>query len=121
MTGLDGKRILVIEDEFIVSAMAVEMIEALGASLAGSASSLAAALRIAETAQADVALLDVNLNGERSDAVADALAARGIPVVFATGYGAGAWRPPPGARLLDKPYTQERLAAALAAAIAAGA
>ncbi|MFW6027592.1 MAG: response regulator, partial [bacterium] len=61
--------------------------------------------------QLDAAVLDVNLNGKRSDPVAEVLKERGIPFIFATGYGnaeRGA-----GVPVLDKPYTEEKLAHAL--------
>lgn len=59
----------------------------------GPASRLDEALALAETTDADIALLDVNLDGEMSWAVADCLKARGIPFVFATGYDGGAVLP----------------------------
>ena len=69
-------------------AMVLEnIIEDMGASLVGPAASVAKALQLVEAGGFNGALLDVNLRGERVDAVADALAAKGIPFVFTTGHG----------------------------------
>lgn len=113
--GLRGKRILIVEDEFIVAAMAEDSLMDLGAVIVGPAYRLAEGVRLAQTEAVDAALLDVNLGGERSDGVAAALRERGVPIVFATGYGeamAGF-----GARVLDKPYTRDMLVAALTEAL----
>lgn len=111
MSALAGKRILLVEDEPIVAMMATEMIEALGATVVGPAMTLASALSLAETAEIDAAVLDINLNGARSDVAAEALARRRIPFVHATGYGALGGKS--GAPVLDKPYTEKMLEAAL--------
>jgi CheY-like chemotaxis protein len=80
-------RILVVEDEMLV-AMAVEgLLEDLGCEIAATCGHLDEALRAAAGEPLDFAILDVNLEGKRSYAVADALRARGVPFVFATGYG----------------------------------
>ena len=119
MSSLAGKRILLVEDEFIIAAMAEDMLTALGATVIGPASTIAMALRLAETDGIDAAVLDVNMGGERIDPVAEVLGARNVPVVFATGYGARALGCASEAPVLDKPYTQEELAAALARALGA--
>lgn len=84
---LEQKRILLVEDEFfIVQDMARAFAEA-GAVVIGPAATVADALRqIAATAKLDGAVLDINLQGEMVYPVADALAMRGVPFVFATGY-----------------------------------
>jgi CheY-like chemotaxis protein len=114
MSALTGKRILLVEDEFIVAAMAEDMLTELGATVIGPANSLAAGLHLAETDTIDAAVLDVNMDGERIDPVAAALSARRIPIVFATGYGDDPLGRAHAALVLDKPYTQDQLAAALA-------
>jgi CheY-like chemotaxis protein len=114
---LTGKRILLVEDEFIVAAMAEDMLAELGATVIGPANTIAAGLALAEAEAIDVAVLDVNMDGERIDPVADVLSARSIPIVFATGYGDGALEGAREAQVLDKPYTQEQLADALARAL----
>jgi CheY-like chemotaxis protein len=66
----------------------------------------------------DVALLDINLAGNVTYPVADALRARGIPFVFATGYGSAALKAElRGAPVLSKPYVIEQLIAALTQAL----
>jgi CheY-like chemotaxis protein len=113
MKALAGKRILVVEDEALVSLMVVDMLAELGATVVGPATTVAKALALAAAEDIDAALLDVNVRNERVDPVAEALRARFIPVVLATGYGDGAGQIAREAPILDKPYTQEKLAAAL--------
>lgn len=114
MGALAGKRILLVEDEFIIAALAADMLVDLGATVVGPAATVAEGLALAETASIDAAVLDVNMYGERVGPVAAALRARGIPFIFATGYGENAQGSPQEAPILDKPYSQERLGATLA-------
>ena len=80
------QRILLVEDEPLIAMMLEDFLDALGKTLAGTADSVAPALALIEAGGIDAAILDVNLRaGEQSWPVADALAARGIPFVFATG------------------------------------
>jgi CheY-like chemotaxis protein len=117
MSGLEGKRILVVEDEFIIAAMAEDMLTELGATVVGPAATLAKALFLAETEHFDAAVLDVNMHGVRIDPVAKALSERGVPMVFATGYGECTLDDAPHAPILDKPYTQDKLGCALVSAM----
>jgi CheY-like chemotaxis protein len=80
-------RILIVEDEMLVAMNIEDMLLDLGHEVAGLASRLAPALALARDALFDVAMLDVNLAGETSFPVADLLIERGIPFLFATGYG----------------------------------
>ncbi len=80
-------RVLLIEDEGVVAMLLEDMIADLGHEVSAVASQLPEALRLASAGAFDAAILDVNLHGQPSYAVADLLAARGIPFVFATGYG----------------------------------
>jgi CheY-like chemotaxis protein len=109
---LAGLTVLVVEDEPIVAMMIEDMLEELGCAVAGPATSVGQALDLVVAGGFGAAVLDVNLNGERSDPVALALDRLAIPYLYATGYGAsavpGATRP-----VLQKPYTIEQLAAAL--------
>ena len=82
-----GKRILVVEDELMIRMLLEDMLGELGYVVAAEAAHLDEALHAARNAAFDIAILDVNLNGEPILPVADALAARGTPFVFATGYG----------------------------------
>lgn len=104
MTGLlAGKRILLVEDEYLICLLASDMLEELGAVPVGPAATVAESLQLIATEAIDAAMLDVNLGGERSDAVAAALRARGIPFALASGYGGEldlAWTEP----VIGKPY-----------------
>ncbi len=82
-------RLLLVEDEALIAMMAEDLIEALGHSVAITAATLGAALSACGNGDFDAALLDVNLNGDSSMALATALKARGCPFAFTTGYGAG--------------------------------
>ena len=82
-----GKRILVVEDELMIRMLLEDMLGELGYTIAAEAARIDEALQAAKNADFDLAILDVNLNGEPISPVADALVARGMPFVFATGYG----------------------------------
>jgi DNA-binding NtrC family response regulator len=119
---LSGTRVLVVEDETLVAMLLEDMIGELGGTVMGTVSRLADALKIVSdrTTGIDVAVLDVNLGGEEAFPVAEALAARGVPFAFSTGYGnAGlpaAWR---GRPTLQKPFTHEQVRAVLRDALGA--
>jgi CheY-like chemotaxis protein len=81
-----GKRALVVEDNALVSIMMQDMLEELGCAISGIAGALDEAIGMAADLDCDFAILDLNIDGEVSYPVADALAARGIPFIFATGY-----------------------------------
>lgn len=86
-SNLAGRRILVVEDDFFIADDFAALLEAAGARVVGPVATLAEALSLMKTAeQIDGALLDINLQGEMAYALADALRARGVPVVFVTGY-----------------------------------
>ena len=114
MSVLAGKRILVVEDEALIAIMVADMLAELGATVIGPAPTIAKGVALAEAETIDAALLDVNVRDERIDPVAEALRKRGIPMVFATGYGARALVDGSAAATIDKPYTQQTLAKALA-------
>jgi CheY-like chemotaxis protein len=113
LSPLAGKRILVVEDEAMIAAMIEDMLRQLGATVVGPAGTIAKGLVLAETEALDAALLDVNVRDERIDPIADILKGRGIPMLFATGYGARAMVDAPGASVIDKPFTEEKLASEL--------
>ena len=108
-------RVLVVEDEMLVAMNIEDMLLDLGHEVAGLASRLEPALSLARDGAFDLAMLDVNLAGEQSFAVADVLAARGIPFLFATDYGikgiADQYRDRP---VLQKPFRASDLGEALA-------
>lgn len=116
---LDGKRILVVEDESLVAMLLETIIEDLDARAIGAFATVEEALAAVEAeGPLDAALLDVNLAGREVFPVAEALKARGVPVVFSTGYGEGglseAWR---GSPVLQKPFTEQAVREALEAAL----
>ena len=113
MAVLSGKRVLVLEDEAFIAAMVEDMLIDLGAIVIGPAGSIDRGLSLASNENIDAALLDVNIRSARVDPVAAVLKSRGIPVVFATGYGRSAIDQPHLGPIVEKPYTQEKLATAL--------
>jgi CheY-like chemotaxis protein len=81
------RRILVIEDEILISMLLEDMLADLGHEVAGVVPRLGEALTAVQGGAFDVAILDVHLHGQSAYPVADALIERGRPFVFATGYG----------------------------------
>ncbi|MFO1131973.1 MAG: response regulator [Hyphomicrobiales bacterium] len=119
MPWLKGKRILVVEDEALIAVMVEDMLTEMGSVVVGPAATIAQALALAQSEAIDGAVLDVNVRGERIDPVADVLAARSIPILFATGYGEVRLANGATTTVIDKPYTQEKLARGLAATMGA--
>jgi CheY-like chemotaxis protein len=119
---VEGVKVLVVEDEFLVASLLQDMLEAAGCVVAGPVARLPEALEVAARESCDVALLDVNLGGDRIDPVAATLAARGIPFAFVTGYAADFLPPEHAGRpRLCKPFKQADLLAALGALVQPGA
>lgn len=120
MQNLDGARVLLLEDEFLIALDAEQILQELGAQQVETAATLGEAEQHARDGEFDIALLDVNINGEMSFGLADSLRARGVPVVFATGYELKDRAIPnlDTAFCVSKPYTSERLRQALCAALA---
>ncbi|HTG22705.1 MAG TPA: response regulator [Reyranella sp.] len=83
---LSDMRLLVVEDELLVSMLIEEILGELGATVAGPYGRLADGLAAAKAERFDGAILDLNLAGESADPLADLLLARGVPFVFITGY-----------------------------------
>jgi CheY-like chemotaxis protein len=110
-----GLRLLVVEDEVMISALVEDMLTELGHSIVGLAASVDEAAGLAAGAEFDVALLDVNLQGKTVESVAATLARRGKPFVFTTGYGERAIPPEFKDRpMLPKPYHIDQLGEILA-------
>jgi CheY-like chemotaxis protein len=86
---LRGCKILVVEDDYLVALAVASLLEQAGASVIGPVGSADEALSLVvdDSETIDAAILDVELGGQKSYAVADALARRNIRFVFATGYG----------------------------------
>lgn len=107
-------RILVVEDEILLGMLIGDMLGDLGFEVVGPATRLEPAMTLARDVALDCAMLDINLNGEQSFAVADILRERGIPFFFATAYGKrglnGAYK---DTHTLQKPFTASDLQQAL--------
>lgn len=116
---LAQRRVLVVEDEALICMMIEDMLAGFGCEVVGPAGALAQALVLAGEAEIDVAILDVNLGGKPSFPVADTLQARGIPFIFASGYGAGGLGPHSGAPVLTKPFLESELEQMIRRALAA--
>ena len=120
MTGgertLEGLRVLIVEDETLIAMMLEDLLEEIGCRIAGAAATVGQALDqlVALGGQLDAAVLDVNLGGEKVYPVADALAAKGVPFMFATGYGtSGVSERYPERTVIAKPYRLPTLSWAL--------
>jgi CheY-like chemotaxis protein len=108
---LSDRRILVVEDEMILLITIEQVLAGLGCESVTTAVTVDQALALLDAQTFDAAMLDVNLRGEISYPVADALIARDVPFVFTTGYSDHGMRD--GYRdwpVLKKPYKFEKLA-----------
>jgi CheY-like chemotaxis protein len=114
---LQGKRVLVVEDEALLALFLEDMLGDAGVEVVGPAGTLEAGLELAEAEALDAAVLDINLNGLRSFPIADRLHARGVPYVFATGYATEAPGGSGGAPVVLKPYKDEDVQEALRRAL----
>jgi CheY-like chemotaxis protein len=113
-------RILVVEDEYLIRMLLEDMLGDLGYEIAAAAGTLKEAAEFAATAEFNLAILDVNLDGQEIYPVADILAKRGKPFIFVTGYGEGSLSDPYRSRpVLQKPFQAEQLKTTLADMLAA--
>ena len=111
-----GKRVLVVEDEPMIRLLLDDMLADLGYTMAAEAGRLDEALAKANDGEFDVAILDVNLNGQPITPVVEVLVRRGVPFVFVSGYARrGIPEAHSDAPLLQKPFQSDGLASALAA------
>ena len=119
MPPLTGRNLLIVEDEPLVGMLLADMVEDLGGTVVAQASSFDAALTAAARDGLDLAILDVNLRGQMSYPVAEKLVARGVPIIFVTGY---ARETIPFAlrhiQILQKPYSAQNIARAAEAVLA---
>jgi CheY-like chemotaxis protein len=118
---LAGRRILVIEDEMLVLMALEDMMSDFGCTSITVAGNLEEALALIAAQPFDLATLDVNLHGERSYPVADALNDAGVPFAFSTGYGGHGIDERYGVHpVLDKPFDGPQLERVLTALLASG-
>jgi len=104
------RRILVIEDEILISMLLEDMLAELGHEVAGVVPRVGEALSAVQGQVFDIAILDVHLHGQSAYPVADALIERGRPFVFATGYGErGLPEKYRGLPVLTKPFGRDDL------------
>jgi CheY-like chemotaxis protein len=110
--------IFLVEDETLIRMMITDMLEELGHTVVAEAGNIADALRLAETADFEIAILDINVGGDRIEPVAEIIDGRHFPFVFASGYGAAGlparFRDRP---VLQKPFLPDRLEQAIQLAL----
>jgi len=117
---LQGTKVFVVEDEAAISMLLEDILLDFGCEVVGPAARLTTALEMAENESFDVAILDVNVAGEPIYPVAEAIAKRGLPLVFSTGYGGAGIREPFRDRpVVQKPFSQADLKRTLTGAVAA--
>ncbi len=113
--GLKALRILVVEDQYLIAMEVQESLEKAGAKVIGPVGRLEHAVNTAQKENVDAALLDIDLHGERCWQVADILAQKAVPFVFATGFATGIVMPErfAGCAVLSKPYRERDMLEAL--------
>jgi CheY-like chemotaxis protein len=106
-----GGSVFLVEDEVMIRMMVADMLEELGYRVVAEAGEINEAMKLAQTAEFDIAILDVNVNGKVISPVAELIKARNRPFIFATGYGSSGlpeeYRDRPA---LQKPFQLETLA-----------
>jgi DNA-binding response OmpR family regulator len=117
---LTGKRVLLVEDEMLIALDIEQTLRASGCEVVGPFADVAAALSAAESRTLDAGVLDVNICGANTFAIARRLERRGIPFVFLNGYSRDLLAPEnPEWEVFEKPYGLERLLARLREKMAA--
>jgi CheY-like chemotaxis protein len=109
-TRTSGGSVFLVEDEVMIRMMVADMLAELGYSIAAEAGEINEAIKLAQSVEFDLAILDVNVNGKVISPVADLIAASNRPFIFATGYGSSGlpaeYRDRPA---LQKPFQIETL------------
>lgn len=107
---LSRQRVLVVEDELLLAMMIEDMLADLGCEAVSTAKTVDEALALIDAHVFDAAMLDMNLNGNTSHLVAEALVARGVPFMYSTGNNGGNMKPGFQDRpVLRKPFNTEQL------------
>lgn len=117
MSALANRRILVVEDEFLIATVLCDQLQDADAVVVGPAITVRQAMQYIEDHEIEAAILDMNLNGQWSDPIAEELKARKIPFVFTTGYGTNEHTQRYGMRVVAKPYSWEEVEEQLAQAM----
>jgi CheY-like chemotaxis protein len=118
---LAGRRVLLIEDEMLVLMALEDMMGDFGCTSITVAGNLEDALAVVAAEPFDLATLDVNLNGQRSYPIADALNDAGVPFAFSTGYGGHGVDEGYGVHpVIDKPFDGPQLEQVLTALLTSG-
>ena len=121
VNGRQKPRILVVEDELMVGLLMEDMVSDFGGEVVGPVSRFDRAMELAQEAEVDAAVLDIDLAGIPAYPVAKVLRARGIPLIFATGYGESVLSADFKSHLvLTKPFSQRDFDEAVSAALFAG-
>jgi len=117
---LQKASVLLVEDEVMIRMMVMDMLEELGHPVVGEAGDIDEAIKLAETTEFDIAILDVNINGKTVEPVALAVEKRQRPILFSTGYSLDSlpenFRDRPA---LQKPFRIDALQAAIDALLSA--
>jgi CheY-like chemotaxis protein len=115
---LSNRKVLVVEDEMMIAMLIEDMLDEFGCKLVGPATNVPRALEFIGKESIDVAVLDLNLDGKDTYAIADALQRKNVPFIFATGYGSAGLRHEYGNRpVLQKPFQARDLETALTEAL----
>ena len=106
--------IFLVEDEALIRMMIIGMLDELGHSVVAEAGNIQEGMALAETAEFDVALLDINVGGESIVPIAEIIRGRGLPFLFITGYAQiGLSEPFVEQPVLQKPFVITSLADAI--------
>jgi len=111
-------RVLIVEDEAMIAMLVEDMVLDFGSEVVGPVANMNDASNLARSAELDAAILDINVGGSVIFPVADILSERGIPLIFATGYGSRGLPPRfQNSPTLPKPFSYQSLAEVLRAVL----
>ena len=117
-TALQGLRVLLVEDDVFLMMGLQDMVTGFGCIVAGTAMTVRKAVVLAGELPLDLAILDINLQGELVTPVAEALAGRGVPFIFASGYDAELASALADRPRVAKPYRTQQIFDALSQVMA---